>query len=58
MGSEAQTKASLKYNKKKDIITIRPDKDTGAKIRSAAEQRGISVTELIMTALKPYIEEK
>lgn len=58
MGSEAQTKASVKYNNKKDSITIRPDKETGAKIRSAAEQRGISVTELIMTALKPYIEEK
>lgn len=58
MGSEAQTKASVKYNKKKDSITIRPDKETGARIRSAAEQRGISVTELIMTALKPYIEEK
>ena len=58
MGSEAQTKASVKYNQKKDSITIRPDKDTGAKIRSVAEQRGISVTELIMTALKPYIEEK
>ena len=51
MGSEAQTKASVKHNKKKDSITIRPDKETGAKIRSVAEQRGISVTELIMTAL-------
>jgi len=45
-------------SKNRDSIMIRPDKDTGAKIRSAAEQRGISVTELIMTALKPYIEEK
>ena len=58
MGSEAQTKASVKHNKKKDSITIRPDKETGAKIRSVAGQRGISVTGLIMTALKPYIEEK
>lgn len=45
-------------SKNRDSITIRPDKENGAKIRSAAEQRGISVTELIMTALKPYIEEK
>ena len=58
MGSEAQTKASVKYNKKKDSITIRPDKETGAKIRSAEEQRGISVKQLIMTPLKPDSEEK
>lgn len=58
MGSEAQTKASVKYNRKKDSITIRPDKETGERIRNAAEQCGISATELILTALKPYIEEK
>lgn len=56
MGSEAQTKASVKYNKKRDSITIRPDKETGLKIRRSAEIRGISVTELILMALKPYID--
>lgn len=58
MGSEAQTKASVKYNRKRDSITIRPNRETGERIRKAAEQKGISVTELILTALKPYIEEK
>ena len=57
MGSEAQTKASVKYNKKKDSITIRPDKETGAKIRQAAETAGVSVTEFILTALKEYMEK-
>lgn len=54
MGSVAQTKASVKHNKSKDSITIRPDKQTGAKIREAAKERGISVTELILSAVKEY----
>lgn len=56
MGSEAQTKASVKHNRTKASITIRPDKETGAKIRMAAKERGISVTELILKAVKEYIE--
>lgn len=58
MGSEAQTKASVKHNKTKDSITIRPDKETGAKIRKAAEDRGISVTELIINAVKEFADIK
>lgn len=57
MGSEAQTKASVKFNRKRDSITIRPDKETGTKIRRAAETAGVSVTEFILTALKEYIEK-
>lgn len=57
MGSEAQTKASVKHNKTKDSITIRPDRKTGAKIRMAAEERGISITELILKAVTEYIAE-
>ena len=57
MGREAQTKASVKFNRKRDSITIRPDKETGAKIRRAAETAGVSVTEFILTALKEYIEK-
>lgn len=57
MGSEAQTKASVKYNKKKDSITIRVDKEIGAKIREAAESRGMSLKEFLLMAVKPYIEE-
>lgn len=57
MGSEAQTKASVKFNRTRDSITIRPDKETGAKIRQAAETAGVSVTEFILTALKEYMEK-
>ncbi len=57
MGSEAQTKASVKFNRTRDSITIRPDKETGAKIRHAAETAGVSVTEFILTALKEYMEK-
>ena len=57
MGSQAQTKASVKYNRKKDAITIRPDKETGGKIREAAAGLGMTVTDFILMALRPYIEE-
>lgn len=55
MGSKAQTNASVKYNRTRDSITIRPDKETGARIRRAAEESGVSVTEYILTALKEYM---
>ena len=55
MGSEAQTKASVKYNKKKDSITIRPDKETGAKIRKAAKDAGKSVQAFILDILREHI---
>lgn len=57
MGSEAQTKASVKFNRTRDSITIRPDKETGAKIRQAAQGAGISVTEYILTAIKEYMNK-
>lgn len=57
MGSEAQTKASVKFNRTRDSITIRPDKETGAKIRQAAKTAGMSVTEFILAALKEYMEK-
>ena len=57
MGSTAQTKASVKHNKSKDSITIRPDKETGAKIRTAAKERGIGVTEFILKSIEFYTGE-
>lgn len=55
MGSEARTRASVKYNKTRDSITIRPDKETGARIRDAAKLRGVTVTEFVMAALAPHL---
>lgn len=58
MASEAQSRASTKYNQKLNSITIRVDKEIGAKIREAAEARGMSLKEFLLMAVKPYIEEK
>lgn len=58
MASEAQSRASTKYNQKLNSITIRVDKETGLKIREAAESRGMSLKEFLLMAVKPYIEEK
>lgn len=55
MGSEAQSRASTKYNQKLDSITIRVDKDAGARIREAAESRGMSLKEFLLMAVAPYI---
>ena len=38
--SAAHTRASIKYNKSRDNITIRPTKEDGAEIRQAAEAAG------------------
>lgn len=58
MGSQAQTKASVKHNRTKDAITIRPDKETGARIRQAAADRGMTVTDLILAAVSQYLRGK
>lgn len=46
----AHTRASVKYNKSRDNIMIRPDKDTGAEIRQAAAEAGQSVQGYILQA--------
>ena len=58
MASEAQSRASAKYNSKLDSITIRVDRETGTKIRAAAESRGMNLKEFLLMAAKPYMEEK
>ena len=49
--SEAQKRASYKWNSSRDNITIRPDKETGAKIRQAAADAGQSVQQYILQAV-------
>ena len=56
--SEAQSRASMKWNKSRDCITIRPDKETGKKIRKAAEQAGLSIQQFILARLKEDIERQ
>ena len=53
--SEAQKRASKKWNESRDKITIKPDRETGAKIRAAAEAAGQSVTQFILSALEKYL---
>ena len=53
--SEAQKRASQKWNSSRDKITIKPDKETGAKIRAAAAAAGQSVTQFILSALEKYL---
>lgn len=49
--SEAQKRASYKWNSSRDNITIRPDKETGAQIRQAAADAGQSVQQYILQAV-------
>ena len=58
MATEAQIRASTKYNRKQDTITVRVDKETGKKIRDVAERQGVSVKEFILAAVMPHISDK
>lgn len=48
--SDAQKKAVLKWNKSRDTMTLRPDKETGAAIRAAAAEAGQSNQQYILQA--------
>ena len=50
MASQAQIRASVRYNQSKDSITIRPSKEDGAAVRQAAAAAGQSVQGYIMQA--------
>lgn len=50
--SEAHNRASVKYNKARDNIMIRPDKEEGAQIRADAAGAGQSVQQYILQAVK------
>ena len=57
MATEAQIKANVKYNRSKDNIMIRPDKDEGKQIRQAAADAGKSVQAYIVQAVREYMEK-
>lgn len=58
MSTEAQIKASIKYNKSRDYFGIRPDKETGAAIRKAAKEAGQSVQAYILQAVLERVENE
>lgn len=58
MASEAQIRASVRYNQSKDSITIRPSKEDGAEIRQAAAAAGQSVQGYILEACAEKMERE
>ena len=50
--SEAQKRASKKWDASRDIITIKLEKETGTAIRAAAAAAGLSVTQYILDAIQ------
>ena len=56
--TDAQKRAVVKYNKSRDNIMIRPDKETGAAIRAAAAEAGQSNQQYILQATLERIEGK
>lgn len=53
--SDARIRANVKYNRSRDNIMIRPDKDTGQQIRQAAADAGQSVQQYILQAVADRI---
>ena len=53
--SEAQKRASIKWESSRDRITIKPDKETGAAIRAAAAAAGLSVQQFILKAVSLFM---
>ena len=54
LSSEAQKRASKKWNSSRDNIMLRLEKETGAAIRAAAAAAGQSVTQYILAILKKH----
>lgn len=49
--SEAQKRANIAYNRSRDAIMLRPDKETGARIRAAAQEAGKPLQRFILDAV-------
>ena len=46
-----------KYQEKRDAIMLRPSKEDGQIVRSAAKERGMSVQAFVMKAVFEYIKK-
>jgi uncharacterized protein (DUF1778 family) len=53
-GTDAEKKAVREYQKRQDNIMIRPSKEEGARIRSAAAEAGKSVQAFILDILREH----
>ena len=56
--SEARKRANVAYNRRQDNIMIRPSKEHGARIRSAAADAGLPVQRYILNAVDAYMEKE
>lgn len=54
--SEAHKAASKKWNESRDAIMLRPTKEEGSAIRSAAAADGLTVQKYILQAVREYME--
>ena len=52
MGSDAHNSATIRYNRSRDNIMIRPSREEGAEIRQAAAAAGKSVQAYILDVLR------
>ena len=50
--TKAHNEASIKYNRSRDNIMIRPTKEEGARIRAAAADAGQSVQQFVLDAVR------
>lgn len=56
--SDAQKRANVAYNRRQDSITLRPDKETGARIRAAAQEAGKPLQRFILDAVLEKMDKK
>ena len=56
-GTEAEKRAIREYQKRQDNIMIRPSKEEGARIRTAAAEAGQSVQAYILQAIRDRMEK-
>lgn len=55
--SKAHVRASVKWAKGRDSITIRPEKTEGETIREAAQSAGKGLQEYILSAVRKQMEQ-
>lgn len=56
--TDAQINASVKYNRSRDNIMIRPTEEEGSKIRNAAKNAGQPVQQYILQAIRERMERE
>ena len=58
MATEAKRRAVIAYNKRQDAIMLRPDKETGAAIRQAAQDAGKPLQRFVLDAVLEKMGKK